>query len=100
MDPDPARSSRRVRWRSPLFMPPSKRAVAINNHVESGFPHGKFQFISDTAGNVLGHDGAQLRDCDVQRTLTNGGTLQQRPSETFSGTRAHAQAKPNVQRRA
>ena len=23
-----------------------KRAVAINGHVESGFPHGKFQFIS------------------------------------------------------
>jgi N-acyl-D-amino-acid deacylase len=23
-----------------------KRAVPINGHVESGFPHGKFQFIS------------------------------------------------------
>jgi hypothetical protein len=23
-----------------------KRAVSINGHVESGFPHGKFQFIS------------------------------------------------------
>lgn len=47
-----------------------KRAVPINEYFESGFPHGKFQFIS-YPGTWLGDDGAQLR-CEISHVGPSG----------------------------